>query len=103
MGYRISTIDFKDGQPTAARTSTDAAKDIIWAPDLSKCPSKCFRPVGLAWDSKGRLWFSSDSTGEIFVMQKDSSSGGNSGAGRSRSPAWALTSAMAVLIGLVLA
>lgn len=50
---------------------------------MSKCPDDCFRPVGLAWDSKGRLWFSSDSTGEIYVLQHDGSSGddGNSGDG----------------------
>lgn len=54
----------------------DAANDILTNPDNSKCPSGCFRPVGLAWDSKGRLWFSSDSSGEIFVMQYDESSGG---------------------------
>ena len=42
------------------------------------------RPVSLAWDSKGRLWFSSDATGEIFVMynaafnSSESSGSGNS-------------------------
>ncbi len=41
-------------------------------PDMSKCPDKCFRPVGLAWDSAGRLWMSSDTTGEIYVLQKSS-------------------------------
>lgn len=29
--------------------------------------------MGLAWDSEGRLWFSSDSTGEIFVLAQDGS------------------------------
>jgi hypothetical protein len=41
-------------------------------PTITNCPSKCFRPVGLAWDSKGRLWMTSDSTGEIYVLQKQS-------------------------------
>ncbi len=30
----------------------------------------CFRPVGLTWDSKDRLWMSSDTTGEIYVLMK---------------------------------
>ena len=39
-------------------------------PDNSKCPEDCFRPVGLALDSKERLFMSSDSTGEIYVLVK---------------------------------
>ncbi|EJP67641.1 glucose sorbosone dehydrogenase [Beauveria bassiana ARSEF 2860] len=76
VGYRIARVAFKDGQPAAARDSMDAAVDVLATKDLSNCPDRCFRPVGLAWDDKGRLWFSSDSTGEIFVMQHDGSSGG---------------------------
>lgn len=49
----------------------DAATPILSNQDLSKCPDGCFRPVGLAWDSEGRLWFSSDSTGELFVLRQD--------------------------------
>lgn len=48
----------------------DAVKAILSNKDLTQCPSKCFRPVGLAWDSKDRLWFSSDSTGELLVLLK---------------------------------
>jgi hypothetical protein len=54
----------------ALADSTTALTDIMSNPDVSKCPDKCFRPVGLAWDSKGRLWMASDSTGEIYVLQK---------------------------------
>ncbi|KAH8709445.1 L-sorbosone dehydrogenase [Beauveria bassiana] len=80
VGYRIARVAFKDGQPAAARDSMDAAVDVLATKDLSNCPDRCFRPVSLAWDDKGRLWFSSDSTGEIFVMQHDgSSSGGGNG------------------------
>ena len=39
-------------------------------PDLTKCPGQCFRPAGLAFDAKGRLWMSSDTTGELFVLEK---------------------------------
>lgn len=59
----------------------DAASAILRNPDLSNCPDNCFRPVGLAWDSKDRLWFSSDSTGELFVLARDSSGSGSDDAG----------------------
>lgn len=42
--------------------------------DNSKCPDSCFRPVGLALDSKGRVFMSSDSTGEIYVLAKTGAS-----------------------------
>ncbi|KAJ3465243.1 hypothetical protein MRS44_005901 [Fusarium solani] len=73
VGYEISSVAFKDGRPTSPSNSTNATTIIISNPDLSNCPSECFRPVGLAWDSEGRLWFSSDSTGEIFVLAQDGS------------------------------
>jgi hypothetical protein len=38
--------------------------------DTSKCPNQCFRPVGLALDSKDRVFMSSDATGEIYVLAK---------------------------------
>ncbi|KAL7946591.1 soluble quino protein glucose dehydrogenase [Trichoderma barbatum] len=70
-GYRIVSLAFgSDGQPTAPQNSSGAATDIIANPDVSNCPDECFRPVGLAWDSFGRLWFSSDATGEIFVLER---------------------------------
>ncbi|KAI5467649.1 soluble quino protein glucose/sorbosone dehydrogenase [Mariannaea sp. PMI_226] len=71
VGYDVSSIDFKDGRPVKLSDSMDAATPILSNPDISKCPNDCFRPVGLAWDSKGRLWFSSDSTGEIFVLMRN--------------------------------
>lgn len=46
-----------------------------------KCPENCFRPVGLAWDSSGRLWMSSDTTGEIYVLQKTSQTATVTGSG----------------------
>jgi len=82
-GYRIVSVAFdSDGQPTALQNSTDAVTDVITNANLTNCPDKCFRPVGLAWDSTGRLWFSSDATGEVFVLeQTNSSSNGTSGSG----------------------
>ncbi len=69
----MSYVDFSDGEPVDPSTSKTAAVDIITnAVDITQCPGSCFRPVGLAWDSKGRLFFSSDQTGEIYmVVRKD--------------------------------
>ncbi|POR37344.1 Uncharacterized protein TPAR_02457, partial [Tolypocladium paradoxum] len=109
VGYRIASIAFnKDkGEPVAARDSTTAAVDVLSTPDLGKCPDGCFRPVGLAWDAQGRLWASSDSTGEIFVLyQNGTTDGGGSGGPHAlladRAATWAVVLA-AVVAGLFLA
>lgn len=65
------------GSPIAPPDSREAAVDIVSNPDISACPGRCFRPVGLAWDSQGRLFMSSDSTGEIYVVTKEDGSGVN--------------------------
>lgn len=70
IGYKLSVIPFASGQPTEPSTSTTAAIDIVSNPDLSRCPRGCFRPVGLAFDSRGRLFMTSDSTGEIYVVTR---------------------------------
>lgn len=67
--------------PDSPSDSRDAARDVLTTPDLGNCPDECFRPVGLAWDSEGRLWVSSDTTGELFVLRRTGSSGGDSGSG----------------------
>lgn len=74
VGYRLSAISFdpKTGKPTADVGSTDALSDIMSNnPDNGACPDNCFRPAGLAWDAAGRLWMTSDTTGEIYVLQKN--------------------------------
>ena len=77
MGYKIASIAFgDDGMPSASRDSRDATTDVLSAPDLGNCPDDCFRPVGMAWDGEGRLWFASDSTGEIFVLRRGGGGGG---------------------------
>lgn len=69
IGYKLSVIGFDgNGSPTEPADSNSSAIDIVSNPDLSRCPDECFRPVGLAWDSQGRLFMSSDSTGEIYVV-----------------------------------
>ncbi|KAF2455199.1 soluble quino protein glucose/sorbosone dehydrogenase [Lineolata rhizophorae] len=69
VGYRLSVVPFgPSGQPTAPSTSTTAARPILSNEDLDSCPDDCFRPAGLAWDNAGRLYMTSDSTGEIYVL-----------------------------------
>lgn len=67
-GYRLSRVDFKNGQPLQPANSTNPAINILTNADNTKCPNGCFRPSGLAWDSKNRLYMASDSTGEVFVI-----------------------------------
>jgi hypothetical protein len=72
IGYKLSYIAFDGaGSPVANASSNASAIDVVSNADLSKCPDKCFRPVGLAWDSEGRLFMSSDSTGEIWVVTRE--------------------------------
>ncbi|RAR11318.1 soluble quino protein glucose dehydrogenase [Stemphylium lycopersici] len=76
VGYKLSLVPFDGkGSPTTPSNSTTAITDIVSNPDLSACPDSCFRPVGLAWDSQGRLFMSSDSTGEIYVVTREDGSG----------------------------
>lgn len=72
IGYKLSYIAFDGaGSPVANSTSNSSTIDVVSNPDLSKCPDECVRPVGLAWDSKGRLFMSSDATGEIWVVTRE--------------------------------
>ena len=74
IGYKLSLVEFNGkGEPVDASSSTTAARDIMSNANVSACASDgnpCFRPVGLAWDSKGRLFMSSDATGEIYVITR---------------------------------
>ena len=71
VGYKLSVIEFANGEPVEPRTSKTAAIDILSNEDVASCADEnCFRPVGLAWDSEGRLFMSSDTTGEIYVVMR---------------------------------
>ena len=70
-------IPFANGEPVAAANNNSAAIDIFTNADNSVCPKHCFRPVGLAFDSQGRLFVSSDASGEIYVIAKETSSSGS--------------------------
>lgn len=78
VGYKLSVIPFQNGEPVATSDNNTATTDILANPDNSVCkknsPGNCIRPVGIAFDSLGRLFMSSDDTGEIYVVVKDQSS-----------------------------
>lgn len=76
IGYKLSVIPFANGEPVEPSNSSQPTVDIMQNPDVGECPDNCFRPVGLAWDSQGRLFMTSDSTGEIYVITR--TDGGNS-------------------------
>ncbi|KAF3925130.1 hypothetical protein ABW20_dc0100797 [Dactylellina cionopaga] len=76
IGYRVVTVAFNsNGQPKDANNSQSAAIEIMANSDLTQCQTACFRPVGLAFDTAGHLWMSSDATGEIYVIRKQDGSG----------------------------
>ncbi|KAL8780705.1 MAG: hypothetical protein Q9213_006351 [Squamulea squamosa] len=79
VGYKLSVIPFANGEPVAAPDNKTAAIDVLVNTDNSKCPRGCFRPVGIAFDQHGRLFISSDSTGEIYVVVKDQTPQGTTG------------------------
>lgn len=66
-------VPFENGKPVASRVNTTAALDIFANAVNDACPEECVRPVGLAFDTQGRLFMSSDATGEIYVIVRDQS------------------------------
>ncbi|KAG9731961.1 soluble quino protein glucose dehydrogenase, partial [Aureobasidium melanogenum] len=77
VGYKLSVVNFTDsGEPVDALTSKTAAVDIFGNANNSVCPNDCFRPVAMALDSRGRIFLSSDATGEIYLVTRDESAAG---------------------------
>ncbi|KAI1431472.1 soluble quino protein glucose dehydrogenase [Xylaria sp. CBS 124048] len=75
-GYKVVAIPFAqtpDGQyaPTAAPWSRKGSIDVFYPTDETKCSSaSCIRPVGLVFDTSGRLYVSSDASGEVFLLSQ---------------------------------
>lgn len=61
-------VDFKDGQPVAEASSKTAAIPVMENTNVGSCPNACFRPVGLEIDNRGRIFVSSDTSGEVYVI-----------------------------------
>lgn len=76
-GYKLSYVSFSSStnEPVEAADSTTAVKDVLTAPDVGRCAEEgfgCFRPAGIAVDAaEGRVFVSSDATGEIWVVMRD--------------------------------
>ncbi|KAG9644591.1 soluble quino protein glucose dehydrogenase, partial [Aureobasidium melanogenum] len=86
VGYKLSVVSFTDsGEPVDAITSKTAAVDIFGNANNSVCPNDCFRPVAMALDSRGRIFLSSDATGEIYLVTRDESAAGTPTASASSS------------------
>ncbi len=104
VGYKLSMVPFSEGSPVAASDNKTAAMDIMTNADISKCPDDCFRPVGLALDSQGRLFMSSDSTGEIYMIQKgepNSMTGGSASSSSATHIAWNQNLGVIWLVGMM--
>lgn len=71
VGYKMSLVHFnEDGTPVDDLTSMTAATDIFANQDNSVCPDNCFRPVGMAIDPQGRIYVSSDASGEVYLVSR---------------------------------
>ncbi|KAF8899269.1 hypothetical protein BD779DRAFT_1690909 [Infundibulicybe gibba] len=58
-------------QPGGSIISTSLGYSfVVQATNLNTCPGTCIRPVGLAFSADGKLYVSSDSSGELFVIQR---------------------------------
>lgn len=92
VGYNVVSIAFNIGAPVEERASTTAAVSIFAEADNSKYPTGCFRPVGLALDTQDRLFMSSDSIGDIYVLTRTGTSTTTGSVGTSASATPSATS-----------
>ena len=59
------SIPWNGDSPVAQLTDSKGYTFAVQAEDMSKCPGSCIRPVGLQFDWLGRMFVSSDATGEV--------------------------------------
>lgn len=79
-GYGVGVVNFNSaGQPVATVHNSNALKYIAQSQNYKQCNKQiCWAPAGLAWDSAGRLYVSSDVSGEIYVILRSDGTGPNS-------------------------
>ncbi|KAK7976861.1 PI-PLC X domain-containing protein 1 [Apiospora arundinis] len=76
QGYKLVAVPFTtqdDGsyRPVADRNMKRGYTDILYPQSEAACSSTtCTRPCGLVWDAAGRLYMTSDTSGEIFLLSK---------------------------------
>lgn len=90
VGYALSVVAWEpEGEPVDPPDSMTAKTDIFGNEDLSRCPSNCHRPVAMAIDAQGRIYLTSDSSGEIYLISRTDDSdtpAGGSPTGSGASP-----------------
>ncbi|KAF2185584.1 iron reductase domain protein [Zopfia rhizophila CBS 207.26] len=76
-GYKVVEVKFTKKAsgfgPVEPVTSDKGWTDIFWNPNVNECSTThCFRPVSIAKDKSGRMYITSDSSGEgeIFLLGK---------------------------------
>ncbi|KAK6525350.1 hypothetical protein TWF694_005489 [Orbilia ellipsospora] len=81
-GHKIVNVPFTRRTVAAPPTTKQGTIDFIWTDpsvNLTNCKSEinlgptaveCLSPVGLAFDEQGRMYFTSDQTGEVFAVTK---------------------------------
>ncbi|KAI0551316.1 soluble quino protein glucose dehydrogenase [Xylaria curta] len=75
-GYKVVAVPFAQGPdgsyaPEAASWSNRGIIDVFYPPDETQCSSStCIRPVGLVFDTVGRLYVTSDASGELFLLSQ---------------------------------
>ncbi|KAI4148485.1 MAG: hypothetical protein LQ340_005068 [Diploschistes diacapsis] len=72
VGYKVAMVKFANGQPVDLPTSNTSVTTILGNANNTACPDNCFRPTGLTFDSKGRLFVASDASGEFANGDKRS-------------------------------
>ncbi|KAF8075236.1 hypothetical protein FPV67DRAFT_1446178 [Lyophyllum atratum] len=68
-GYGVVRVPFPLVSPS---TSALPYSFLVQAKNMDTCPGSCIRPVGLAFGKDGRLYVTSDSSGELFVLERSS-------------------------------
>lgn len=78
VGYNLGMVRFDagSGEPTEGRESREGVVEVLGNGEVKGCPEGCFRPVGVAVDGEGRVFMTSDSTGEVFVVRRKEKGGG---------------------------
>ncbi|KAI0880538.1 uncharacterized protein GGS22DRAFT_193116 [Annulohypoxylon maeteangense] len=74
VGYKLVAVPFTHASqggydPVAPANSNTGYVDIFYPPNEGNCSSStCIRPVGLVFDAAGRLYMTSDTSGEVFML-----------------------------------
>ncbi|KAI1738599.1 soluble quino protein glucose dehydrogenase [Xylaria scruposa] len=75
-GYKVVAVPFAQGPdgsyaPEAPLWSNRGTIDMFYPQDETQCSSStCIRPVGLVFDAAGRLYVTSDASGELFLLSQ---------------------------------